>query len=140
VTVTHLNTTTCCNHTFTARDIRPPLKNARATFGAGNDRLWGGHAQWFSESACPECGQKYILWLQPIAHSYKVLTISAVGKREPPPQSAPAAAEEKPFDVETASRDELRAFLRERQIRFFGGASDEQLREVVRNALAAEKE
>lgn len=132
MTVSHLNTTKCCGHTFTAKDIRPPLRNAKATFGNSAGRLWGGHAQWFSEAACPECGRKYRLWLQPVAHTYKVLTISAV---DAPPGNASAAAEGKPFDVETATRDELRAWLKEHEIKYFGGASDEQLRELVRGAL-----
>jgi len=71
----HLNTVSCCGHTFTAQDIKPPLMTAEKAFGK-KERMYGGRATWFANANCPECGKEYVLWLEPKAPNYRVLTIS----------------------------------------------------------------
>jgi hypothetical protein len=79
----HLNTVSCCGHTFTAQDIKPPLMTAEKAFGT-RERMYGGRAKWFANANCPECGKEYVLWLEPKAPNYRVLTISERESEEKP--------------------------------------------------------
>ena len=127
----HMNTTMCCTHTFTPADIKPPLMNQRQALGTNDPKLYGGNAKWFSRAVCPDCEQPRLLWLMPRPKGYKVLTISAL--------EAPEAMDDEgqpPIDVETADKDQLRAYLKARNVSFFNGASEEQLRELARGTLA----
>lgn len=72
----HMGTTKCCNHTFTAKDIKPPLMKQQQALGTNDPHLYGGNAKTFASAECPECNEPYILWMKPQSPNYKVLTIS----------------------------------------------------------------
>lgn len=72
----HMMTTKCCNHTFTAKDIKPPLMKQQQALGSNDPHLYGGNAKVFAGTECPECGEHYILWMKQRSPNYKVLTIS----------------------------------------------------------------
>lgn len=72
----HLNTTRCCNHTFTAKDIQGRIMSQKEALGTNDLHLFGGNVKRFADTECPECGKKYLLWLKPEKNSYTVKTIS----------------------------------------------------------------
>ncbi len=72
----HLNTTQCCNHTFTFSDIQGRVLNQKDALGTTQHKLYGGNAKYFARTQCPECSKKYIMWLMPKSPNYRVLTIS----------------------------------------------------------------
>jgi hypothetical protein len=78
----HLSRTTCCGHQFTAQDIKGRLMSQQEALGTNDSHLWGGNAERFARTECPECGTKYIMWLKRQAPNYRVLTLSEV-KEEP---------------------------------------------------------
>lgn len=124
----HLGTISCCTHTFTAADITPPLMTQNQAFGTYDGNLYGGNAQRFAKAVCPDCERSYLLWLQPKGGSYRVLTISALESVEP--------AEKVQIDVQTADKAQLKAFLKEKGVTFFNGATEDQLRELVIETMA----
>ncbi|RAV22210.1 hypothetical protein DQG23_04460 [Paenibacillus contaminans] len=79
----HLNTTQCCNHTFTGSDIKGRLLNQINLFGTDDKHLYGGNVKRFAETSCPECGKEYYLWLKQKGQTWRVLTIS---DKNPPVQ------------------------------------------------------
>ncbi|OMF47712.1 hypothetical protein [Paenibacillus amylolyticus] len=72
----HMRTTKCCNHTFTAKDIKPPLMKQQQALGTNDPHIYGGNAKVFAAAECPECNEQYILWMKQQSPNYKVLTIS----------------------------------------------------------------
>lgn len=74
----HLRTSQCCNHTFSVKDVKPPLLNMQQALSRKNDpNFYGGNVKKFSKAQCPECQTKYILWLKPDGRgSWSVVTIS----------------------------------------------------------------
>lgn len=69
----HLNTTVCeCGHSFSAKDIKPPL------IKVNDPKLYGGNVKRQSPVECPGCGKKYLLWLKPERNTYTVKTIGLV--------------------------------------------------------------
>lgn len=72
----HLNTHVCCDHAFSAADIKAPLLSQRQVFGLHDVNLYGGNVQWFSEADCPKCGAAYYLWINARHQQRKVMTIS----------------------------------------------------------------
>lgn len=71
----HLNTTECCNHTFTFADLQGRVLTQVQALGT-NFKRYGGNAKYFGRAQCPECKKKYLMWLMPKSPNYKVLTIS----------------------------------------------------------------
>lgn len=131
MSIKHLSTTRCCSHEFTKQDIIAPLLTAKQALGT-NERLYGGNAKWFARGKCPECSREYMLWLMPVPRGYKVLTISEI---EGQGQEQEQEQDDESISVETATKEQLRAFLRQRGVSFFNGASEEQLRELVTATL-----
>lgn len=125
----HLSTVMCCTHKFTPADIRSKLMTQREALGTNDQKLYGGNAKWFARAVCPDCERSYLLWLMPVPRGYKVLTISAVEQPE-------HDTDDIQIDLETATKDQLRAFLKQRNVSFFNGASEEQLRELAAGQLA----
>lgn len=72
----HLQRTKCCNHTFTAKDIIPPIMKQKEALGTNHHHLYGGNAKSFAKAKCPECGKPYMLWMKAQSPNYKILTIS----------------------------------------------------------------
>lgn len=72
----------CCNHTFTAKDVKPPLLRQQQALGTDEKHLLGGRAERFSKTECPECGKEHILWLKGEANTYRVLRATPVEKEE----------------------------------------------------------
>lgn len=72
----HLQTTKCCDHTFTFQDLKGRVMGQLEALGTNDPKLYGGNAKRFGRAECPNCGKSYIMWLKPKSPSYKVLTIS----------------------------------------------------------------
>lgn len=70
----------CCNHVFTAKDIKPPLLNKQQALGTNEKHLLGGRAERFSKTKCPECDKEHILWLKGEHNTYTVLHVTPVEK------------------------------------------------------------
>ncbi|HYD91738.1 MAG TPA: hypothetical protein VEA37_09665 [Flavobacterium sp.] len=83
----HLNTTKCCNHTFTGNDVTPPLLNQEQVFGSYDPNLYGGNVEKFTKAKCPECGRSLLLWLKPEDQRYKVITISEIKEDKAKPRT-----------------------------------------------------
>ena len=121
--MSHLNTKSCCGHTFTAQDIKSPLMSQKEALGTNDPHLYGGNAQRFAYTQCPECEKEYILWLKRQAPSYKVLTISHKNGED-------ADNDEADFDKMNAKQ--LRKYLNDKGVSFFKGAKEEELRELAK--------
>lgn len=78
----HENTTQCCNHTFTVKDVKPPLLKQRQALSTQQRGLFGGRIDRFSKAECPECQKEYLLWLEQIRNGWKVITISKVHTKD----------------------------------------------------------
>lgn len=54
----------CGEHTFTHKDILPPLTTPAKLFKITDANWYGGRVKKISEGKCPKCGKKYLLYLQ----------------------------------------------------------------------------
>jgi len=118
----HLNRTTCCNHQFTANDIKGKLMNQKEALGTNDPHLWGGNVQRFAYTTCPKCNKKYLMWLKISPPSFKVMTLSAVETKVIP----------SPDD-----RDALKAWLDDKGIEYARNLSTDKLYEKVLESQTA---
>jgi hypothetical protein len=114
--VEHLNTTRCeCGHTFTAKDIKPPL------IKVNDHRMFGGNVKRQSAAQCPGCEKTYLLWLKPEHNTYTVKTISL---HEP---KKVYTGEIPPVD----DRDAIIEYLKRYEIKYHPNTSTEKLYDKV---------
>lgn len=86
----HLNTTKCCDHTFTANDIDGRLMSQKEALGTNDVHLYGGHAERFAYANCPQCSKRYVMWMKRKAPNFRILTISEVESGEETQTAEPA--------------------------------------------------
>jgi len=138
----------CCDHVFTAKDIKGPLMNQQQALGNNERGLLGGNVKRFADAECPQCGKKYLLWLKPEYNTYTVKAISLKPNVEQPKKEEDEPVEtfrdeaknaeeteEKDFGLPDANdRDAIKAWLDEREIPYHPRTSTENLYELVLQA------
>ncbi len=121
----------CCDHTFTARDIKVPMMNQMKALGTNDHRLYGGNAKSFSFADCPECRKRYVLWLKPEHNTYRVLTISLREDVEQPQEETEKVANMDTSRFNGMDKTQLRAFLDSKEIEYVPQWGEPRLRELA---------